>query len=203
MTYEPILRGAKITRTIVFLLAAFVLSVIIVSMSSRPTSAESLLYKVGCVVGGLLRYECAKSVEPATPSSTQSSEPSPGTTSPSSSSASESPTTTTPPSFGQATPAPITLNEELLEKLPDLPAVQGAATTYNSTAQFPSHVLHASSYGVGRAQQLATPAAIVASEEGWKVLGIAWYWWGLTIGVGAGVWYGLKLLFLKLRPSSV
>lgn len=95
------------------------------------------------------------------------------------------------------------MDQELLEEIPDVPAVQGIATSYSPTVQFPSSVLQASVYGTGQAQRAATPAAIVASEEGWKILGIAWYWWGLLVGVGVGTLYGAKLFLLKFRPSSV
>lgn len=41
------------------------------------------------------------------------------------------------------------------------------------------------------ADQLGT---IAPSEEGWKLWGVAWYWYLLAIGaLGAGGWYGLKL----------
>lgn len=189
MTYEPILRGAKI-KVIIFLLAACVLSASIVVMNSRPTRAESILYTVTCVVGGLLRYDCPKPAESATPAPTQHGDTSSQATSPTDSS--------TPTSSVQTVPVPISFDEDLHKELLDLPAVQGVAT-----ARLPAHVVQTPTYALGRTQQLATSSAIVASEEGWKILGIAWYWWGLMLGTGVGAWYALRAFILKARPSSL
>jgi hypothetical protein len=39
----------------------------------------------------------------------------------------------------------------------------------------------------------ASNAPLRATSQGWKIAGVAWYWWVLTIGVGMGLYFWVKV----------
>jgi hypothetical protein len=47
----------------------------------------------------------------------------------------------------------------------------------------------------GEAAEKTVPVA--ATEKGWTILGLAWYWWGTILGAAAIGWRGLAFLIGK------
>jgi hypothetical protein len=170
---RPSLRGAKMMT---FLLGLLLLPTMIVIATPRPTYAEGLLNKVGCLVGSVLDVNCA------TPRKDQ-----PDNTAP--------PPSSSPPAPAPATSQPIAIEPTLQAPLADAPpiapasaptsAVLGASVAY--AVPTTSNLLRQPASGTG------TGVPIEATGQGWRLFGILWYWW--LIGA-----LGAMTLFFTLKP---
>jgi hypothetical protein len=170
---RPSLRGAKMMT---FLLGLLLLPTMIVIATPRPTYAEGLLNKVGCLVGSLLDVNCAPP---------RKDQPDNTATPPASS----------PPAPAPATSQPIAIEPTLQAPLADAPpiapasaptsAVLGASVAY--AVPTTSNLLRQPASGTG------TGVPIEATGQGWRLFGILWYWW--LIGA-----LGAMTLFFTLKP---
>ncbi|MDB5180086.1 MAG: hypothetical protein JWN12_718 [Candidatus Saccharibacteria bacterium] len=160
-------------------------SAIISGASSRPTQAESLLYKTTCGVVGLLGVQC----QPA-PAAQQTPTPA------SESGSGKSTTAETGPSNKAATPTapsnqpasqPATTSFTAVnmpdQQLPTIVPVSDAKSTMPAMSRdFVSYSLPTIG---GKSDAAVLGAAIQTplqpSSQGWKIFGVAWYWWVLAI----------------------
>jgi|GEM_PF-3168461 len=175
---RPSLRGAKMMT---FLLGLLLLPTIIVIATPRPTYAEGLLNKVGCLVGSLLDVNCTNS-SGSSPSSKTNPTPPPSSSPSSPSGASSTPTSTSSTTAKQPL---LTANPTLNTPIPDAqtlaplsppPSAHFATTTANVVPKIGGSLLRPP-------YDTAAAAPIQATDQGWKVLGVLWYWW-LTAIVG-------------------
>jgi len=172
------------------------LPVIIVLLSSRPTQAESLLYNVGCLVRTIVRVDCAPSSTAPAPSQNQTTPSTPSQTSPAAPSNTPAPS----PQPLPTTPEPIELEAETL---PPLPAMDDPATL--SARSLPAPANYSASVGP-TIRTTTNPAAVLgvrqvstiqATNEGWRILGMAWYWWLLIIAIIIVVQALIRRFFYK------
>jgi hypothetical protein len=164
-----------------FLLTVALSSSFITIQNSRPTQAESLLYTVTCIVGGLVSYNCPSNTKPTPPP--------------------EQPTQTQPTNTQQTTDTSqtIEMNQELLTQLPTIPEVKpvlfesGTENFVLPTARGVSTV----SRGV---LGVSDTPALRATSQGWNIIGVPWYWWMLAISGVAGLYVAARAF---INRSSV
>ncbi|MFY9228439.1 MAG: hypothetical protein WAO28_03920 [Candidatus Microsaccharimonas sp.] len=150
------------------------------------------------MVSSVLSREC-RTVPPTTtppdsPEQTRAN-PSPPPTS------STEPARSSPSSSQTIEPTPpLEVNQALLD---DLPSIQRVDTAQRSP-NWPSFNYLAYMSGLNdqygdAASTLGgvTTGPIQASTEGWNIMGVAWYWWAVTIGGIAGLYYLIKFLINK------
>lgn len=160
--------------------------------NSRPTQAESLLYRLGCVVDNLLLGNCPPSSSQTKPSQ----EPAPAPTQNTSGGA-RTGSGEVSPQQPTMTPEPIEFNETPLP-LSAVPPVDNMSTKkgiLSSVYQLPSSSGNAASADVLGVQRDAP--VIAATRHGWEILGIAWYWWTVGILGVTGLYMAVKLLLTK------
>lgn len=146
--------------------------------SSRPTQAESVLYTVVCTVGGLLGQECRTvPADPTTPAPSPSPSPQP--------SPQPNQNPSNPPGGNSSgnTTQPLELNQGPLAQVSSGPLTQGFSSVNTfPDVTFPSHTLQPFRSGSGVAVLgTASPASLEATPDGWKIVGIQWYWWLISI----------------------
>lgn len=159
--------------------------------NARPTQAESLFYKAGCLVGRLLSYECKRT------------QPNPGPQNPAPAEASETPPPAADTTSGETEPViapdPIILDESLLstpEAIPEVrPHIFNTLPSAGRAYVFPQARSSERSVEV-LGDQASAP--LTASSEGWRIMGIAWYWWLGAFGIIAIVGFGLRALFARM-----
>lgn len=187
------LRGA---RMYLFIIAVISLSLLASLFHSRPAHAEDFLRKtVQCVVGVLFREDC------------QQNTPTPHIeTAPASDPAASQPSTTSSSSSAVATPQPPTtvspaqVNSQVVRMTPidtqlaahELPSWSRAA--YDGVALTDS-LPYGLAYGLADGVS-ANSEPLEATREGWRILGILWYWWaaGIAAMVGVGLWVKKKFI---------
>lgn len=168
----------------------------------RAAHAEGpLTQTVRCLVQTLLLTGCSEPAA-ASPSSTPQSQPSPAAPSsnagstPASSPVSKNaqtsqPSSQTPP----LAPLPSEPAESLLAITASTPPVYPAAQPFNYVAYFNTYSKYATQQVKGEATTFIEP-----SKEGWKIAGIAWYWWAVPLSLLAGL--GATLKYRQFRRSS-
>lgn len=160
--------------------------------NSRPTQAESLLYRLGCVVDNLLLGTC-----PPTSSQTKpSKEPAPAPTQ-NTSGGTTGGSEEVSPQQPTITPEPIEFNETPLP-LASVQPLENMGTkksALSSVYQFPSSSGNTASADVLGVQRDAP--VLAATSHGWEILGIAWYWWTVGILGVTGLYMAVKLLLTK------
>ncbi|MDB5162512.1 MAG: hypothetical protein JWN28_119 [Candidatus Saccharibacteria bacterium] len=172
------LRAARIG---VPLFAIVSMSLFFSLLHSQPANAEGFLDRtLRCTVGALLGAQCPNTPEqvvtPVTPTATPTAGPS--TSSPSPTQAQPAPTPQ--PSKAQVNTAqpvqmaPLAVELAQTQKLPSFPS-----TTSRNTV--PAWTAFANSYGQGRAATDLGDSALQPSQDGWRILGVSWYWWGIGI----------------------
>jgi hypothetical protein len=207
-TWRESLRGVKIYFII---LASISLSLFVVLLHPQPAHAEGFLSKtVRCVVGGLLGADCRTvpslaptptpvptAPAPSAPTEPQASQSS--NASPAPSSQAKAGTVRQPSSAQLKTAEPINI------ELPDTPEVPVLPATNHRTVSLTNTMSFAFPYGTGHGQSdtaaLSAPAAFEPSQEGWRILGVAWYWWVIGTVLTLGV--GLLIRRIIKRPLSV
>lgn len=180
----------------VFLLTVVLASSFITIQSSRPTQAESLLYRVTCVVRGLLLTDCPTTTQ-TTPPPEQPQTTSPADTSPSGNNPSTSPVAPTQNGGGMES---IDLDATLTTELPGIPEVPSSLDSTNNLVFPGTRGVTTASVGVLGARD-TTPLS--ATQQGWSIYGVPWYWWLLTLGGMVGLYFGAKLFIDKLFRTVV
>lgn len=175
-------------------------------VSSQPTNAEGFLLRtVKCVVGKVLTTDCpTHTPSPVVPVPAVPSVPSPGQSgSPAPVSPSQAPVTQPAPQMPYA-PAGDNATRYVSRGVggPRLDAIhtpvefvpgevgvaQGVSAGQESLYQKQLAHLNMYSYYHQNAPTHTSAAILEASREGWRVAGIAWYWWlGLIGGVGGAI----------------
>lgn len=187
------LRGVKVTT---FLSVGLMVALVSPVIFARPTHAEGLLPAVKCLVQTLLLSQCSQPVQtntaPTQQTQNQVAQPS--------SSAPSSGTSTQPENSGGAvTHSPMASEPVALETPPQITNVP---TVTAPTAQLP----HSSDYVAffNTSSKYASPqgggggnAFIQASQEGWKVGGLAWYWWIAIIAAITGIISYIRHLYIR------
>lgn len=184
-TWPQGLRGVKLSIIALGILSASFLSSVI---HSRPASAESFLQRtVGCVTDILALKSCAKpTVSPVTSASSsngQGATPATPANSSSPTTSSSAATSSKPASYGdiansvEQTPL-STDTVRPADTPPALPVdVQGLA----SYGPILSAAYATKTFGHMTADTTHTQAILQPSEEGWRLFGVAWYWWLMAI----------------------
>ncbi|MFZ3009677.1 MAG: hypothetical protein WA030_01495 [Candidatus Microsaccharimonas sp.] len=91
------------------------------------------------------------------------------------------------------------MSQTLLSDLPSIPEVDAAhRSTDQSLFDYSTYVLGVNRrYGVVSTVKDAHARPFQASAEGWKIIGVAWYWWVVTIGGIVGLYYLIKFIINK------
>ena len=178
-------------RGITFLLSGLIVAFISPVAFAKPTHAEGLLPTVRCLVQTVLLTGCPKPI----PTDTSSPVVSPTQPSAPTQTTQSTPQSTTgnPPASSSGTrlasPAPVGSVEadtlETPQQLQTMPKVTQPTRTPHSfdyVAFFNTSSSYASPKTEGDGGGL-----IVPTQEGWKVAGLAWYWWIAMIGAITGV----------------
>ncbi len=207
-----ILRGfEKGTRVTIFLTFALITASSLTIFSPRPASAEGpLLGTVKCLVRTVLLSQCPTTTTPApstppsspAPSPAPSSAPTPSTPVEQSQSAQQSPASKT-----QATERPSQVRQfDTIEPIQTslAPYEDIDATTLRTSqvrikeSDYVAYFNQYSKYAIAGAEQPASiEAPITQSTEGWKILGIAWYWWGAIVVISSGIFFSVRKGFLR------
>lgn len=199
-TLRGILQSRKLT---LYILLPLLASSILTIMNSRSTYAESpsLLGTVRCLVRTVLSVECPSMVTtaPAQSSSStpqQSQAPAPSSQTSATKSAQES--TKTPPVTGETVilPEQTIAEYEKIEQIPDSRASSPRIPESEYVAYFNQY----SPYAVAGAQDQKV-APVEQTSEGWRLLGVAWYWWAAGVLIIFTIFLSVKRQ--NLRKSSV
>lgn len=200
--------GSKVT---VFMVLPLLVASVMTMSSPRPASAEGpLLGTVRCLLGTLLAGQC-RPVAPTSPtppaSPAQPTAPAPSTGSgsaapqaPATQPSNESKKRQVQPIQAEPMPMPEEIPAPVLPVEPT--GEEASAGVAMSNADHLAFFNKYSKYAVAGAQQEAAAATPVErSDEGWRIFGVAWYWWG----IGAIVPVGLGVLTYRkfLRKYSV
>lgn len=197
------LRGVKVSIIALGILgASFVSSVI----HSRPASAESFLQKtVNCVTDVLALKSCAKSsATPATPASASNGR---GAAPAKPASASSAPAAASSQSVSYsgmtnaAEQAPLSTDTvKPTDTMPALPVDARDLSPYGS-ALYATYLFK--TFGHMPTDATAAPAPLQASEEGWRLFGVAWYWWLMAVAAMTAAMLVLKRLRRQQALSLV
>lgn len=201
--FDSSLRGIKIAA---FLFAGVATLLVTSNGLTRPTHAEGPLTKtVKCLVNTLLFAPCQVTPDPTSPSSNPSSSQTPPTTPASNSSANSAPSgaststgsaTTGSPQSSQllTSPAPLTVDTpKEIAAMPQTPQRSfNNPKSYDYVAFFNTSSPYAHSAVQGDANAFIQP-----SNEGWKMAGMAWYWWiGIIAAITGAIW-GVRQVILR------
>lgn len=206
---------------ITFVLFAFVLSITITIATPRPTYAEGpLLGTVRCVLKTVLLQRCKPAQTPPSvaPPPEQPPQKGGGGASQPSSPSTDTPTQPASPNtssgraqtpvapVGSSSSAPQEVTIEAPREAAEMaPAVKGAAAPHASgasltDADYMTFFNTYSRYATAAQPRQVSAAPLETSSEGWKVLGIAWYWWGAAGLLGIAILTSVKSH--SLRKSS-
>ena len=159
----------------------------------RPAHAEGFLSQtLRCTLEALMWKDCRAPQQPAAPImpvAPQSPAPQPQQNQPSGpTDTQQSPGQVQPGQSGSVEPVqPVTIDPAEVEAaplaVPDLPKPAHRQQFTYEPATYATH-----RYEIVKGEQTVAQAAVLEpSREGWRVLGLAWYWWGLGAALGAGV----------------
>ncbi len=169
--------------TVVFVLALTTATTLIIA-TPRPAQAEGfLLDTVRCLVRTVLVAGCP--AEPTSaPAPASSSQPTTQEAAPASGGSSTgTPQAHTKRSYAPVETAPITAPDTSVEAYPTLQEVARPGSGDRMTeAEYIAYFNAHSPYAVQGAQHAASGEAglVQAGPEGWKLFGVAWYWWGIA-----------------------
>lgn len=189
------LRGVKLsTKVTAFLILVLGAASSLTLIHPQPVNAEGYLFgKVRCVVQTVFSRDCEKKVQPATEAPQQGGTTSntPSTPAQNSGTAPAGGTQATPAPAGSASLEPIEIPEEMQVSYAELELPKVTLVTYNSSlneSEYSTYFNTFSPYAVAGAHTTAasSEAPVQRSAEGWKLFGIAWYWWAIA-GVAIGV----------------
>ncbi|MFZ2126237.1 MAG: hypothetical protein WAV04_01880 [Candidatus Microsaccharimonas sp.] len=105
-----------------------------------------------------------------------------------------------------ATP-PLEFDDSLASELPAVPTIARNAPL-QPTYQYPSSAL-LSVYGVNQGNQSILGASsseaafLEATPQGWRLMGLSWYWWVLIGGIIVGGALLIRKTVIKPFPSIV
>ena len=192
------------TQVAVFLSMVLLISVFTVVLSPRSTHAEGPLFgTVRCLVQSLFWTACPPS-EPVAPAPSPTSPRQPeGPTPAGPARPGESQNQTNQGTSSDFKPKPIDESSIPGEVHPMAPAVKpiglnGELHNYMSEEEALAYFNSHSKYAVAGAHNEAASATVVQrSGEGWRLLDIAWYWWGIAAVLLATVFLSGKHVFLR------
>lgn len=192
------------------------MSSFVVIQSPRPTHAEGFLYRVTCLVGKHFLKICrdapteqppAEQNPPAPIQPTSSDPPTPANTPIQPNPAPASQQVTAPSVVVTNTSPPLELEEPLTTELPVVSLITNDSPPLVAY-QFPSGALM-SVYGGAQndssvlgADSSETPF-LEATPQGWRLMGLLWYWWVLILGVVIGAFTFIRKTVTKTFPSIV
>ena len=213
-------------KTTSFILASFFFVSITPILFSQPAKAESFLLKtVRCVVGAVLPLECRNAqtpnapvppaapanpnvpVKPAPPKASPAHPAEPSTPASSDNKSGTNVQSRTPYVSGGVGGEPIDISNHAPIEIQFQSAGQRSPMT--SSYEFPqsrSPGYYFNTYG--NLQHAKIPKNVAASfvepsQEGWKIAGVAWYWWlGALLLVTGAIWYGKYTSFKKKSSLS-
>lgn len=190
---------AKVTAVFILALST---ATIFTLVSPRAAHAEGfLLPTVRCVVQTVLVDGCQPSSQaPAQDAPTQQNQAASSTQSSSTSSqqSSGAPKQSTPVSGSYFEPIPESGGGSLPE-IKEAPSTQLSNVSHIDESEYVAYFNAYSKYAVQRAQAAPFGGEVLqAGPEGWKVMGIAWYWW--LLGLSAPVAVGWYLMTKYRRP---
>lgn len=213
-----LIQGTKVTA---FLVLSLGVSSILTISDSRPASAESpsLLGTVRCLVRTVLLTDCPKLGTPApvvTPQPIAPSSPSKAPAQPANQTPSQpapSRTNGTTPRGSQTTVAPeadeVTMPDTTLKEYDEVkkPVTEpGAYATDIKNAENLAYFNNYSPYAVAGAKtEAAASLPVQRTSEGWRIFGIAWYWWGIVILLVVTILFSVRRKILRktsVLPSS-
>lgn len=193
------------------LLAVCLVSSFAVIQSPRPTHAEGFLYRVTCVVGNYFLKICrdapTEQVPAEQPPSSNPSTPANTPAQPNPAPASQQVTAQSVVVTNTSPPLELEEPEPLTAELPTIPLITDNAPPLVAY-QFPSSAL-LSVYGGAQndssvlgADSSETPF-LEATPQGWRLMGLLWYWWVLILGVVLGAFTFMRKTVTKTFPSIV
>ena len=150
---------------------------------------------------GLLGRECNTILPTTSPQNDPDPVPAPApapATPPSSTAGSESANSQSSLPTNEPTP-PLEMSQTLRSDLPSIPKVDVAhRSTDQPLVAYSTNVLGVNNtYGTMSTVSDPDARPLQATTEGWKIIGVAWYWWVATIGGIVGLYYLIKFLINK------
>ncbi|MGV9002313.1 MAG: hypothetical protein ACOH18_05165 [Candidatus Saccharimonadaceae bacterium] len=174
----------KGTHATIFFLLALSTATIMTISNPRPASAEGpLLGTVDCLLRTILTGPCKSAEAP-----TQTTKPATSSSSPSQPASSQAASTGNVATSDKKTYNTIAMEPmnvpENLKTIPTEVTSVSAITSNNDTttgAEYLTYFNKYSKYAVAGAKQQAAVAPIERTGEGWRLFGVAWYWWGMGL----------------------
>ena len=198
-------QGRNVTLFL-FLVLATASSLAFINSRSSYAESPSLLGTVRCAVRTVLLTDCPP-VAPQAPASQGTPAPaqSNGTASQTPAQSNRQAPTTNEGNAQEApvgsetltTPDTTLASYQAIENIPHANSVGYAINDSNYLAYFNAYSPYARSDGNG----VSTSAVVEASSDGWKVLGIAWYWWLVAAVLVAVIIASLRKI--KLSKTSI
>jgi len=196
------IRGIQVTA---FLALVLVTSSLIVFSSPRPTHAEGpLLGGARCLLQALLLGRCTTdSSKPSTSSpvspSTNSLAPGQSGSGGDASSAGRAPSNSSRPYIPPAG-AEVPLPDTTIASYPKLEQLT-ARRPSNAKMDQSEYLAYFNAYSPYAVQRTSEEQVVVRTSDGWRLLGISWYWWGAAVVAGLAILLSVRRRFL--RKSSV
>ncbi len=203
-------------RISILLLVALALALIISISIPRPAHAEGILEgTVKCVLRILLPGDCKKAstqlaTNPAdTPAAPSSKPPATGTSQNAQPSGNNETPSAAPTTIQRQTIALPQFESMAIEPPAPLPAVNSVNRRVNTNSVGAAYLAYTNTHsiydqqGIHGAQSRQAAALAEGSHEGWRIAGIAWYWWilGLLL-IGGVISYGKYKLVKKNTSLS-
>lgn len=207
-----ILRGAKLsTKFTAFLLLALGTASSLALVHPQPVNAEGYLFgKVRCVVQTVFNRECEKKVQPVAEEPRQGDTTSNGSTGTvqNSGATPAGGTNTAQGSADDATLEPIEIPEELQVSYTELELPKATLVKNSSLdeSEYAAYFNTFSPYAVAGAHTVAVAdeSPVQRSADGWRLFGIAWYWWAFAgVAMGALIVSGRSVLKTRTAARTI
>lgn len=106
-----------------------------------------------------------------------------------------------PPLVVESTPSAVGTQLHVVGSSPS--SVMDSAKTSPDTAVLGAETTH----DAGRTKDLAStniaaPASLMTSRSGWRLFGLAWYWWLTVVAVGTGAWLTLAAMVRRYKAGK-
>jgi len=174
-----------------------VTSLTIIALESRPAKAESFLSRTVCGVTSILGVECRRTTPaPQAPSQTPQPVSQPTDSSSPSTSPAETSGTTGAATMTPVAPAPLEITVEPINPTPIAPLSMAGSSTVPSSRSYLANTAFVPTSSSRQVLGIRNEP-LRTSEEGWRIFGIAWYWWAIVFFSVFTV-----LFYLKRRLSA-